>query len=504
MFVALKRLRLPAVALALTAVLGACDEPTEIPPPSGGTGGGGGSLTITATSPTNGATTAEFSSPVTATPSIALRASSATVTSVVLALEPAGTDVPRSILVSNNGMLLEMSAALVPATTYRGTLASSLQATTGAMLGTPYTWTFTTRPFQTFPLAATSIRYAGDLGLARDNTGGLHAVYADSMAGDLFYVTCPSNCAAAASWRLVALDTLGNIGSSSSIAVGSDNRVHITYRDDHQTLPRLRYATCLAPCADLTSFRFATIDQTSLGVGIHPSIIVGQDGSVNITYYDFVSAFLRYAECDAADCALDSNWSVGTIDNGPFVGETSSLVVNQAGLRQVAYSDSLNGRLRYAVCATSCTAVNAWVLSEISSGDRGQEPALAQGSNGALFLTYYARATGDLMYGECTTACEVPTNWTLTSLATDGLVGQASQISVNARNRRQVIFADDGITALRYGTCVGTCTQSNRWRFGEVQANAGVVRSPVMVTRPDNSLQVLYVAGGGAEVRFAE
>lgn len=504
MFVVLERLRPAAVALALAALLGACDEPTEIPPPSGGGGGGGGTLTITATSPANAATAAEFSSPVTATPSIALRASSATVTSVVLALEPAGTEVPRAIVVSNGGMLLDMSAALVPATTYRGTLGSTLQATTGSMLGTPYTWTFTTRPFQAFSLAAASGGYAGDLGLARDNTGGLHAVYADSVAGDLFYVTCPSNCSVAASWRLVALDTLGNIGSSSSITVGSDNRVHITYRDDRQTLPRLRYATCQAPCADLTSFRFATIDQSSLGVGIHPSIMVGQDGSVNITYYDFVSAFLRYAECDATDCALDSNWNVGTIDNGPFVGSSSSLVVNSAGLRQVAYSDSLNGRLRYAVCATSCTAVNAWVLSQISSADQGQEPALALGNDGTLFVTYYARATGDLMYGECTTTCEVPANWTLTPLATAGLVGQASQVSVNARNRRQVIFADDGTTTLRYGTCVGTCTQANRWRFGEVQANAGAVRSPVMVTRPDNSLQVMYLANAGAEVRYAE
>lgn len=504
MSVLLKQVRPAGVAVLLAFLLGACDEPTEIPPPDNGGGGGGGSLTIASTSPTDGSINAEFSSSVTAVPSIALLSSSATVTSVALATEPGAVDVPRTIIVSNNGMLLEMSASLVPATTYRATLASSLQATIGATLGTPYTWTFTTRAFQTFALDSGRTGYAGDLGLARDNTGGLHAVYADSVQGDFFYATCPSNCSASASWRLVALDTTGNIGSSSSVAVGTDNRVHITYRDDRQQLPRLRYATCLAPCADLLSFRFATIDQSSLGVGVQPSISVGQDGSLNITYYDFVSAFLRYAECTAADCAVDGNWSVGTIDNGPMVGRSSALVVDAAGLRQVVYADSLNGNLRYATCAASCTSVNSWLISNISVGDRGEEPSLAIGNNGTLFLTYFARATGDLVYGECTTNCLLPGNWTMTPLQTTGIVGRGSQISINARNRRQVIFADDDGTALRYTTCVNTCTQANRWRFGVVQTDVGVVRSPAAVTRPDNSLQILYLARGGIAVRFAE
>lgn len=486
-------------------LLGACDEPSPLPPPDNGGGGGGGTLTIVSTSPAAGSTTAEFSSPVTAVPSVAVQSASATVTSVALSTEPAGIDVPRTVLVTNNGLQVEMSAALVPATAYRATLGSTLQSTTGALLGTPVTWTFTTRGFQTFALdSGRTNGYAGDLGLARDGTGGLHAVYADSLRGDLFYVTCPANCTVAASWRLVALDTTGNIGSSSSVAVGSNNRVHIAYRDDRQQLPRLRYATCLAPCADLTSFRFATIDQSSLGVGIAPQIVVGADGSINITYYDFVSAFLRYAECSAADCAVDGNWSVGTIDNGPFVGRSSALQVNAAGLRQVVYQDSLLARLRYAVCAANCTAVGAWLASDISAGDQGKEPALALGNNGTLFLTYYAASTGDLIYGECLSSCSLTTNWVLTPLATPGLVGQGSQVSVDARNRRQVIYADEGATALRYATCVNTCTNSARWRFGDVQTDVGVVRTPVAVTRPDNSLQVLYLARGGTTVRFAE
>ncbi len=38
------------------------------------------------------------------------------------------------------------------------------------------------------------------LALAKDSTGGLHAVYADSVNGDFFYSECASNCALRGSW----------------------------------------------------------------------------------------------------------------------------------------------------------------------------------------------------------------------------------------------------------------------------------------------------------------
>ena len=297
-----------AKALALTVVLGAvlvtaCDEPQPVEPPDNG-GGGGGGLALTSTDPAAGSTTANFSGPVTAVFDHALNSSTVTVTTASLVSQPGSVDVPRTVLVTGGGNTILESAALLPGTEYTATLAPSIQSTLGSTLGTAATWTFRTRPFTSFPLDSGRTGYAGRLGLARDNTGALHAVFADSVQGDLFYATCAAACAIPGSWSVIALDTLGNIGSSSAIAVDGNRRVSIIYRDDQNT--RLRYATCTAPCSQLTNFRFATVDASSIGVGLAPSLAVDSNNNLHAIYYDFINAYIRYATCTAADCALDA------------------------------------------------------------------------------------------------------------------------------------------------------------------------------------------------------
>ena len=495
-----------AKALALTLILGAvvltaCDEPEPIEPPDNG-GGGGGDLTLDSTDPAAGSTTANFSAPVTAVFNRALNSSSVTVTTAALVSQPGAVNVPRTVLVTGGGNTILESAALLPGTEYTATLAPSIQSTLGSTLGSAATWSFTTRAFNSFPLDSGRTGYAGRLGLARDNTGTLHAVFADSVQGDLFYATCAAACTTGAAWSVIALDTIGNIGSSSAIAVDANRRVSIIYRDDQNT--RLRYATCTAPCTALGNFRFATVDASSIGVGLAPSLAVDQNNNLHAIYYDFINAYLRYATCVAADCALDASWSSGFLDPGPFVGRTNTIITDQNNLLHAVYSDSVGGRLRYATCSVGCTGVGSWAIGDISLTEFGRDPSMAIAPSGTLSVSYFIGATADLGYAECSSNCLVSTNWSTTALQTVGIVGRGSTLSVNAQNRRQIIFADSTGSVLRYGTCVNTCTSAGLWRFASVQNNVGLVRFPAAVVRPDNSLQVLYLAWGGTAVRFAE
>lgn len=498
----LPRAKAPKLLLVLGAlVLVACDEPQPIEPPDNG-GGGGGSLTIQSTDPAAAATDANFGAPVTAVASAALNSSSVTFTSASLVSLPGDVDVPRTVLLTGGGNTVLMSAALLPGTEYRASLAPTIQSTLGTQLGTAYTWSFTTRAFQAFALDSGRTGYAGRLGLARDNTGTLHAVYADSVNGDLFYATCAAVCSTGASWTIVPIDTVGNIGSSSAIAVDGNRRVHIIYRDDEHM--RLRYATCTAPCGAATIFRFATVDSSSVGVGLAPSITVDGNNNVHAVYYDFIGTWLRYATCTAVDCAIAAAWSSGNVDFGPFVGNTNTIIADQSNRLHVAYSDSSTGRLRYATCAISCASLNAWSVGDISLTQFGRDPSLAVVANGTLSASYFIGDGGDLGYAECASNCLLPSSWNTTTLQSTGIVGQGSVISVNAQNRRQIIFADSTATTLRYGTCVNTCTNSLRWQYSTVQSNVGIVRSTQAVTLPDNSLQVLFLAWGGTAVRFAQ
>jgi hypothetical protein len=489
--------RRSVAALLLLGGLAACEEPVPLPPPDGG-GGGGTPMTILSTSPVASAPLAAYGLPVSAITSQPLNASTATVTSYTVAEDPSGVDAPRRILVVG-GNQLQATASLMPNTSYRATITSALQSTTGSVLAAPYTWTFKTRPIAAFPLA-TGTSFFGHLALAADSSGGLHAVYADSLNGDLIYAECAASCALAANWSTLGVDTVGNVGSSSAIGVDRTGRVHMVFRSDR--LQTLRYATCLTACTDLLSWSFATVDNSSSQIGINPSISVTPDGIVQTTYYDGINSFLRYARCLAA-CALVASWQTGTPDTGPFVGRSSAIVVD-GSTRHVVYQDSGGRNLKYATCSTICTGTAEWLVSTVSLVDGAQDPAIALGPNKELAVTYSAAIGGTVKYTSCLRACVTFANWTSIDLATSGLVGQAGGVTMDINGRVQTVFIDNGLDRLRYATCSSVCTSAPRWRYSTVDDNIGITRSAVMVPGRDGALEMLYLATNGTVVKFAE
>lgn len=491
-----------AAVLLLLGGLTACDEPSPLPPPDGG-GGNSTPLVVDSTSPAANALAAPFGLPVYVYTDSALKASTATVTSVALVTDADGFDVPRAVSVQN-GNKVQAIASLLPGTKYRATVGTTLQSTNGGTLPAPHSWTFTTRPIVPFVLDTGRVGYFGRLSLAKDSLGGMHAVYADSVQGDLFYAECAGACASAASWTLVALDTLGNIGSSSAIAVDLSNRVHIVYRDDR--LQRFRYATCVTPCTDVLQFSFATVDSSSVGVGVAPSIFVTPAGVVHTAYYDFINANLRYAICPGL-CGLNASWTTGTADpggSGAFVGLTSSIVVDGA-TRHIVYQDSAGNSLKYATCTTSCVGAGDWSLAQISLVDGGKNPSLAFGPNKELEATYYASTgVGAIKFAFCASACITVANWTTIDLAATTLVGQVSSLTVDAFGRTQAVFVDNGLNRLRYATCSSVCTTATRWRYSTVETSPDTYRSPALIPGGAGGVQMLYLSSAGQAVRFAQ
>lgn len=482
----------------LLAVLAACNAPVPIDDGGGG-GGGGSSIVVDSTSPVANGVGTPFSLPVYAYTTPALQASSVTVTSAALATDVDGLDVPRKVLLIN-GNKVQMVASMLPGTTYRATLGMDLRSVNGGLLAAPFIWKFTTRPFVPFVLDSGNTSFFGHLSMARDTLGGLHAVYADSVHGDLFYAECAGTCVSSSSWTVVALDTVGTVGSSSAIAVDPAMRVHIVYRNDNPPA-RLLYATCVSPCTDRLQFQFATVDSSSGGIGIAPAIAVDPNGVVHTTYYDNFNSYLRYARCLAL-CGLNTNWLQGTIDGGPFVGNSSAIVLDGA-TRHVVYADSGGSNLKYATCTTVCVGAGEWQLNPITVADGGTHPSLALGPNHSLMVSYFASSTGNLKFAQCLSACITIDNWQSVVLSTTGIVGRYSSIVVDALGRAQLVFADDNLDQLSYGTCASNCTTSSRWRYSVVESNVGLVTTPVSVQSKDG-LQVMFLGWSGSVVRFAQ
>ena len=94
------------------------------------------------------------------------------------------------------------------------------------------------------------------------------------------------------------IDSNGDVGKFTSIAIDSNGFKHISYYDN--TNDDLKYAT------DMTGSWVITSVDTSGSVGVHTSIAIDSNDGVHISYYDATNNDLKYTTC-SSDCTNASN-----------------------------------------------------------------------------------------------------------------------------------------------------------------------------------------------------
>jgi len=164
------------------------------------------------------------------------------------------------------------------------------------------------------------------------------------------------------------LDSVGDTGSHSSIAIGSDGLALISYLN---STDGLNVAHCSnVACTAANPWTIAS------GGGAYTSITIGSDGLGLISSYD--GAGLMVAHCTNVTC---SNAVSSTVSGGASsVGVPSSISIGPDGLGLIAYYNAQTFESRIAHCSNrNCTSSTSISIAEEGAG---RLPWLTMGSDG--------------------------------------------------------------------------------------------------------------------------
>jgi hypothetical protein len=259
-------------------------------------------------------------------------------------------------------------------------------------------------------------------------------------------------------WVSTIVDSNGQVGGYTSIAVDSKNNIHISYYD--YTNKKLKYATKQSGIWQITS-----IDSG----GQYSSIAIDSADRVHISYYDSSSKELKYVTnvsgswivtaikkffdytTSFTSIAVDSTntilisfmsggnlniatnatgqWSISVLDTNiattSNAGRYTSLALDSADHAHISYMNENNYSLKYATNASGL-----WVKSVIDVSG-GEFTSIALDSHKSVHIVYYDRVSDTIKY-----ATNVSSKWVI--IPVEGHRNMASQVAYSS------IAADTG------------------------------------------------------------
>ena len=170
--------------------------------------------------------------------------------------------------------------------------------------------------------------------IALDSQGFPHISYYDNSNDNLKYAY-----KSASGWHIETVDSEGWVGKYTSIALDSRGWPHISYYD--ATNKDLKYAyKFFNPLRQRFEWHIETVDSEG-DVGAFTSIALDSQGFPHISYYDDSNDNLKYAYYDG------SGWHIETVDSEGYVGWFTSIALDSRGYPHISYYDFTNGDLKY-------------------------------------------------------------------------------------------------------------------------------------------------------------
>jgi hypothetical protein len=320
---------------------------------------------------------------------------------------------------------------------------------------------------------------AGDVGgytsIAVDSNNKVHISYSDGTNRDLKYATNASG-----SWVAQAVDSSAYGDWFTSIATDSNNNIHISYLD---MSGHLKYATNASG-----SWVTETVDDVQLMLepsSEYTSIAIDPSNKAHISYYE-VPYGLKYAT------NLLGSWVTETVDGNAGMG--NSIAVDSSGKVHISYYGDFGGDLKY---ANSSYPLGPFDIQTVDSGvfvalqfSSIVNTSIATDSNDTVHISYYDATNGDLKY-----ATNASGSWVTQTVDSAGDVGGYTSIAVDSNNKVHISYSDVTNNDLKYATNV-----SGSW-VTETVDSAGGINTSIAIA--NNKVHISYYDVSNRDLKYA-
>jgi len=375
----------------------------------------------------------------------------------------------------------------------------------------------------------------GDVGqfssLALDAAGEVHISYYDQTNGDLKYITS-ATAAVSGSWPPETVDSYGEVGRYSDMAIDASGNVHISYYiGEYDNLTRretgeLRYATNASG-----SWVVQTVDSDGDLVGQYSAIAVDASGKVHISYcssiHDYADTYyyrpvasLRYASNVSGSWVTEKVEQEGEMDEyAPPTPINSDIVLDASAKAHISYyfsrydseSHLYSGDLKYATNASG-----SWAVSVVESGKMFSYPpiitadsSIARDASGKIHISYYVTDYDDDPYsyrpeGNLRYASNASGKWVTETLDDYQDAGQYSSIALDSSDKVHISYYSntwDKNTYRYVGNLNYVTNASGEWGIQTVDMHENVGQYSAIAIDSSDKVHISYYDGTNGDLR---
>lgn len=242
-----------------------------------------------------------------------------------------------------------------------------------------------------------------------------------------------------------------DVGKYSSIAIDSSGQARISYMDEKYDI--LKYA--IHTNAGWENIEVETRQAPNVRTGGFTSLVLDSNGNPYISHMDWQNNNLKFASTSTGSCSGDScytcgpgnAWQCRMIDTTGDTGFYTSLGRNSDGVLMLAYRNATYGYLEYAESANG----RSWSIDTLyASGDPGWFNSLAVDGSGYPGVSYFSAGSGLFAFIRWNGS-----GWVNTGIRYTADLGPNSSLAIGAYNAPNILYFNDIGDQLKLVTSLG-------------------------------------------------